>query len=113
MSTDQLPAVLGAYIHALTRVFVISAALSACMIFGALPVEWKSIKGKHEGADDEEKSTKPDSDGARGEAKVRYTQVLAGRKELSYNNRKYSIEGIVIDRALEAHSQAAWPLMHC
>ena len=38
--------VINAYSHALTRVFILTAALSACMIVGAGIVEWKSIKGK-------------------------------------------------------------------
>lgn len=45
---DQLKTVIHAYSDALTRVFILTAALSACMILGSLAVEWKSIKGKHE-----------------------------------------------------------------
>ena len=44
----QLESVIDAYSYALTRVFVLTAALSACMTLGALPVEWKRIKGKNE-----------------------------------------------------------------
>ena len=43
---DQLDVVVQAYSNALTRVFILSAALSACMIFGALAVRWMKIKGK-------------------------------------------------------------------
>ena len=45
---DQLNIGIHAYSHALTRVFILTAALSACMILGSLAVEWKSIKGRHE-----------------------------------------------------------------
>lgn len=41
---DQMSTVVDAYSHSLTRVFLMSAILSAVMIFGALAVEWKSIK---------------------------------------------------------------------
>jgi hypothetical protein len=44
---DQLKTVIHAYSHALTRVFILTAALSACMILGSLAVEWKRIKGKN------------------------------------------------------------------
>jgi hypothetical protein len=40
----ELDTVVKAYSYATTRVFVLGAALSACMIIGALGVEWKSIK---------------------------------------------------------------------
>ena len=43
---DDLNTVINAYSYALTRVFILTAALSACMILGAGVVEWKSIKGK-------------------------------------------------------------------
>lgn len=46
--SDQLEVVIHAYSHALTRVFVLTAALSACMIIGSLAVEWKKIEGKNE-----------------------------------------------------------------
>lgn len=45
---DQLETVDAAYSHALTRVFILPAALGACMILGSLAVEWKRIKGKNE-----------------------------------------------------------------
>ena len=45
---DQLETVIHAYSHALTSVFVLTAALSACMILGSLAVEWKKIKGKNQ-----------------------------------------------------------------
>jgi hypothetical protein len=41
---SELDAVIDAYSYALTRAFVLAAALRACMILGALLVEWKSIK---------------------------------------------------------------------
>jgi MFS family permease len=41
---DELDTVVKAYSYATTRVFVLGAALSACMMIGALGVEWKSIK---------------------------------------------------------------------
>ena len=46
--SDQLEFVIHAYSHALTRVFVLTAAVSACMIIGSLAVEWKKIEGKNE-----------------------------------------------------------------
>ena len=46
--SNQLRTVINAYSHALTRVFVLTTALSACMILGSLAVEWKRIKGKNE-----------------------------------------------------------------
>lgn len=51
VSADQLSIIIHAYSHALTRVFVLTAALSACMILGSLAVEWKRIKGKNETKD--------------------------------------------------------------
>jgi hypothetical protein len=42
--TSELDTVVNAYSYALTRVFILGAALSACMMIGALGVEWKSIK---------------------------------------------------------------------
>ena len=42
----QLSTAVHAYSHALTRVFVLATVLSACLILGALAVEWKRIKGK-------------------------------------------------------------------
>lgn len=41
---DELSTVVDAYSYASTRVFILGAALSACMMLGALGVEWKSIK---------------------------------------------------------------------
>lgn len=43
---SDLKTVISAYSYALTRVFILAAAISACMILGAGMVEWKSIKGK-------------------------------------------------------------------
>jgi len=40
----DLGAVVEAYNYSLTRVFIMTAALSACIILGAAAVEWKSIK---------------------------------------------------------------------
>lgn len=41
---NELGTVVDAYSYASTRVFILGAALSACMMLGALGVEWKSIK---------------------------------------------------------------------
>ncbi|OCL13974.1 MFS general substrate transporter [Glonium stellatum] len=46
---SELGKVIEAYSHALTRVFILTAALSAFMILGAVIVEWKSIKGEKGG----------------------------------------------------------------
>jgi hypothetical protein len=43
---SELGTVVDAYNYSLTRVLMMAAGLSACMILGALAVEWKSIKGK-------------------------------------------------------------------
>ncbi|OCK74400.1 putative aflatoxin efflux pump [Lepidopterella palustris CBS 459.81] len=43
---SELSTVIDAYGYSLTRVFIMAAALSSCMILGSLAVEWKSIKGK-------------------------------------------------------------------
>jgi len=43
---DQLQTVIHAYSHALTRVFILTAALSASMLLGALAVEWTKMGGK-------------------------------------------------------------------
>lgn len=66
---DQLRAIIHAYSHALTRVFVLAAALTACMSLGSLTVEWKKIKGKHEA---KECSGSPDNefDDNKSDAKV-------------------------------------------
>ncbi len=47
--SNELSTVVNAYSYALTRTFIVAAALSACMILGGLAVEWKSIKGKNAG----------------------------------------------------------------
>jgi hypothetical protein len=44
VATEEIDTVVGAYNYSLTRTFVLSAALSACMLIGALMVEWRSIK---------------------------------------------------------------------
>jgi len=41
---SEIIVVINAYSYSLTRVFILSAALSACMMIGALMVEWRSIK---------------------------------------------------------------------
>ncbi|MCJ1283794.1 hypothetical protein MMC26_003125 [Xylographa opegraphella] len=41
-----LPVVLHAYNSAITNLFIVAVALAAISIFGALLVEWKSVKGK-------------------------------------------------------------------
>ena len=46
--SDRLQTLIHAYSHALTRVFILTADLSACMILGALAMGWKKIKGKNE-----------------------------------------------------------------
>lgn len=56
----ELATVVDAFSWACTRVFILGAALSACMMIGALGVEWKSIKkaspDAKEKAVDEEKA---------------------------------------------------------
>ena len=53
---SDLDTVIDAYSYALTRVFILTAALSACMILGALAVEWKSIKKEKGGASKNEQA---------------------------------------------------------
>lgn len=43
---NKVKAVMNAYSYALTRVFILVAAISAATVLGAAIVEWKSIKGK-------------------------------------------------------------------
>lgn len=45
---SELDVVIDLYSYALTRVFILTAGLSAAMILGALMVEWRSIKAKRE-----------------------------------------------------------------
>ena len=45
---NQSRTVILAYSHALTPVCMLAAVLGACMILGALPMEWKRITGKRE-----------------------------------------------------------------
>ena len=51
---SELNVVVDAYSYALTRVFVLTTGLSACMILGVLVMEWKSIKGKKSPGDSSE-----------------------------------------------------------
>lgn len=68
----DLNTVMNAYSYALTRVFILTAALSACMILGAGIVEWKSIKGtkSHPSKTDEaNKEGKSEANEGKSEAK--------------------------------------------
>ena len=47
----ELHVVVDAYNYAVTRICIMTAAISACMILGALVVEWKSIKTRKSTAD--------------------------------------------------------------
>ena len=47
---SELSTVVDAYNYALTRVFILAAALGACTILGALTMEWKSIRARKSGA---------------------------------------------------------------
>lgn len=49
VSADQLPAVLEAYNGAVTTTFYVAVAMGALSIFGALPIQWISVKGKKMG----------------------------------------------------------------
>ncbi|MCJ1286795.1 hypothetical protein MMC26_006141 [Xylographa opegraphella] len=46
-SADILPAIVLSYNGALTKVFLVGAAMAAYTIIGSLFVEWKSVKGKN------------------------------------------------------------------
>jgi len=63
---SELDTVVDAYSYALTRVFTLTATLGACMILGALAVEWKGIKTEKSGAS---KNAKAESGVAKSEAK--------------------------------------------
>jgi hypothetical protein len=41
---NEIDTVVSAYSYSLTRVFILSAALSACVMIGSLMVKWVSIK---------------------------------------------------------------------
>ena len=79
--SSQLTTVLDAYSYALTRVFIVTAALSACMILGAVAVEWKSIKGP------EGSSRTAEAKLEEGESEVK-SEGAAGQDEQSGSNRK-------------------------
>ena len=46
---EMLPAVLEAYNSAITVSFYVGVAMAACMIFGALPIQWINVKNKATG----------------------------------------------------------------
>lgn len=46
VAQDLLPSVLEAYNSAITQAFYVGVALVAVSIFGALPIQWISVKGK-------------------------------------------------------------------
>ena len=66
---DQLETVIHAYGDALTRVFILTAALSACTILGSLAVEWKRVKGKNE-TKGRPKSPDTESEDSKSDAKA-------------------------------------------
>ena len=66
--SNEVDLVVNAYGHALTRTFILTAALSACMIFCALAVEWKSIKTEKKGAGQDNKA-EVDVEEAKNDAK--------------------------------------------
>ena len=74
---SELDTVVGAYCYALTRVFIMTAALSACMILGALAVEWKSIKVKKS---DTSKNVKADPGEAEYEAENKIPGEIAQKR---------------------------------
>ncbi|KIA75455.1 MFS toxin efflux pump [Aspergillus ustus] len=43
---DMVPAVLRAYNYAITRVYLVGAALAAAALLGVVPIRWGSVKGK-------------------------------------------------------------------
>ncbi|KAL8364862.1 hypothetical protein RB595_003913 [Gaeumannomyces hyphopodioides] len=47
LSPEMVPVVLAAYSAALTKVFLVAAALSAISIIGSAFIEWESVKGKN------------------------------------------------------------------
>jgi hypothetical protein len=81
---SELGTVVDAYSYALTRVFILTAALSACMILGALTVEWKSIKAEKNGAS---KNAKADSGEAKSEGQGLEIPGEIEHKEESQNRK--------------------------
>ena len=65
---SEFGTVVDAYSYALTRVFIMAAALSACMILGALALEWKSIKTEKSGASKDTKADLGEADAGSEEA---------------------------------------------
>lgn len=57
---NKLGAVIQAYNHSLTRVFILAAALGAGTVVGAAMMEWKSLKDKSSDGAPEEKSDPED-----------------------------------------------------
>ncbi|EXJ64936.1 hypothetical protein A1O7_01275 [Cladophialophora yegresii CBS 114405] len=66
---EQLGTVVQAYSHALTRVFLLTAILCACMSLGILPMEWKRIPGKNE-TKGKLQSTDTEMGHSKGEVKI-------------------------------------------
>jgi hypothetical protein len=81
---SELGTVVDAYSYALTRVFILTAALSACMILGALTVEWKSIRVEKSGAS---KDTKVDPEEAKSEGQGLEILGEIEHKEESQNRK--------------------------
>ncbi|KAF2815351.1 MFS general substrate transporter [Mytilinidion resinicola] len=81
----ELGTVVRAYNYALTRVFILSAGLSASMIVGALMVEWKSVKAEksREKKEKKEKENKEAGEGKRRASIGEEKSGGTGEKEVS------------------------------
>jgi hypothetical protein len=74
---NELDTVVNAYSLAITRVFVLAAALSAGTILGALAMEWKSIKGP-KSSENTQKTTEARPEEGENGAKSRSTTEMDG-----------------------------------
>lgn len=81
---SQLETVVDAYNYSLTRVFILTAALSACLIIGALPVEWKPLRGKA--------PEKEGKDGEKGKETEEQVEEKAEEKEVEKEQKKVEEE---------------------
>ena len=63
VTANHFKTVINAYSHAVTRVYLLTAVVSACMVLGALCVEWKRVPRKNDG-----KSSPNSSDTELGES---------------------------------------------
>lgn len=98
---SELKVVVDAYSYALTRVFVLATALSACMILGALAMEWKSIKGNKASGDS---PTTTDTTLEKGESKIE--SQSASETDEPIGSTEGTLSGEYKEK--EMHKSKAW-----